>query len=134
MSAKLKLSVVGFILTILLTGFWTSQPPLPPKQSTLAVMKIDDVWRVVNSADSSCTVIVNKNDKIIWTVDGTNAEFHFNDSIFDSSGSSYNVKNGHKLQLKIKGDVQPGSYEYSVFCDADSVYAIGCSPPVIIVQ
>lgn len=142
MNTKIKMSIFGFILIALLSGFWISQSPPTSKQYTLAVMKIHDVWRVVNAADSSCTVRVNKNDKIIWSVNGTNAEFHFNNSIFDpadkdyslSKGLSEYVKNGHKLQLKIKGDTKPGTYQYSVFCYADSLNAIGCSPPVIIVN
>ena len=133
MRAKLKLILPFLILAALIANYSFTQGP-PPKQATLAVMKIDDVWRVVNSADSSCTVKVNRNDKIIWTTEGTNAEFHFNEAIFDTSGSNYYVKDNHKLQLKIKGDAKPGTYEYSVFCLADSVYAIGCSPPKIIVE
>jgi hypothetical protein len=134
MSAKFKLFTLGFVIIIMLSGFWKPQSPPAEKKSTLAVMKIDGVWRVVNSADSSCTVIVNRNDKIIWTAEETDAEFHFNDAIFDTTDNEYYVKDGHKLQLKIKGDAKPGTYEYSVFCIADSVNAIGCSPPKIIVQ
>lgn len=133
MRTKLKLILPFLIIAALIASYSFTQGP-PPTQATLSVIKIDDVWRVVNSADSSCTVTVNRNDKIIWTAEGTNAEFHFNDAIFDTSGSDYYVKDSHKLQLKIKGDAKSGTYEYSVFCLADSVYAIGCSPPKIIVE
>ena len=142
MSAKLKLLVSGFILTVLLTGFWVSQSPLPPKNYDLAVMQIDGVWKVVNAADSTTVVKVKKNDKIVWTAEGTDAVFQFQDQIFDttdgnyslSQGFSEDLRDGKKLKLKIKKDTPAGTYVYSVFCVADSVYAIGSSPPKIIVE
>jgi hypothetical protein len=142
MSTKLKLSAVGFILTILLTGFWASQSPPASKQLTMTVMKIDGVWRVVNPVDSTATLIVNKNDKIIWTAEGTDAIFQFQDEIFDTTDSDYNLsqgftkdlRDGKKLKLKIDKNTPAGTYVYSVFCLADSVYAIGSSPPKIIVE
>ena len=128
------MSIFGFVLVTILSGFWISQSPPATKQYLLTVIKINHVWRVVNAADSSCTVKVNRNDKIIWTANGTDAKFNFNDAIFDTSSSKFYVRNGHKLQLKIKGNTKPGTYQYSVFCIADSVNAIGCSPPVIVVK
>jgi hypothetical protein len=105
-------------------------------------MKIDGVWRVVNPVDSTATLIVNKNDKIIWTAEGTDAIFQFQDEIFDTTDSDYNLsqgftkdlRDGKKLKLKIDKNTPAGTYVYSVFCLADSVYAIGSSPPKIIVE
>ena len=136
MSAKLKLSVIGFVLTIFLTGFWISQDPPASEEHSLAVMNIDGIWKVVNPADSTFKLIVHPNDKIVWTTVGTNALFKFNDDIFDSTGANYSkyIKDGKELKLKIKDKAKKGIYEYSVFCTPDSVYAIGGSPPKIIVE
>lgn len=142
MSAKLKLSALGLILTIALTGFWVSQSPPASKQATLTVMKIDGVWKVVNTADSTTVVKVKKNDKIVWTTEGTDAVFTFYDSIFDTTDGDFtlsearteDLRDGKKLKLKIKKDTPAGTYVYSVFCLADSVEAIGSSPPKIIVE
>ncbi len=142
MRAKLKLSLVGFIFTALLTGFWVSQSPPSPKNYDLEVINIDGIWKVVNAADSTTIVKVKKNDKIVWTADGTDAIFEFQQQIFDTTDGNYslsnnfteNLRDGKKLKLKIDKNTPAGTYEYSVFCLADSVYAIGGSPPKIIVE
>jgi hypothetical protein len=142
MSTKLKLSAVGLISAILLTGFWVSQSPPSQKNYDLAVIQIDGVWKVVNAADSTTVVKVKKNDKIVWTAEGTDAVFQFQDQIFDTTDGDYSLsqgfteelRDGKKLKLKIKKDAPAGTYVYSVFCVTDSVYAIGSSPPKIIVE
>ncbi len=144
MSAKLKLFSVVFVLTVLLMGFLIPPTSTSQKTTTLVVMKIDNVWRVVDATDKTNTKVkVKKKDTIVWEVDGTDAFFQFPAELFNPvdqsdslSGGGYTkfVKDGHKLKLKIKDDAPSGTYEYAIFCSADGVFARGDSPPKIIVE
>jgi hypothetical protein len=143
MSAKLKLFSVVFILAVFLTGFLTPPPPPASNTTTLIVMKVGDVWKVVDATDSTNTKIkVKKKDTIVWKVEGTEAVFQFPQQLFDAVDSSDNltdgymktVKNGHKLKLKIRSDAASGTYEYAVFCTTGGVFAKGGSPPKIVVE
>jgi len=136
MNSKLKVPAIGIILVLMLSGFGVTQSPPEQKTHTLEIIKINNVWKVVNTADSSYVVKVKLNDKIEWTTVGTNALFEFHNDLFDSTAVNYSkyIKDGKKLNLKIKSNAKKGTYIYSVFCTPDSVYAIGGSPPKIIVE
>lgn len=144
MNAKLKLFSVVSVLILLLTGFYVSSVhSTSSNTTTLLVTKVDGVWKVIDATDSTKTHIkVNKNDTIIWEVEGTDAFFQFPAEIFNAveksdslvDGYTKFVKDGHKLKLKIKGDAPSGTYAYAVFCTADGVFARGGSPPIIIVN
>ncbi len=150
---KNKLSLV--IICVVISGFIllnqkkqvpvAQQKPVSKAPNTyeLKVMKIGNVWKVVNATDTTKTkIIVHKKDTIIWTAIGTDAYFQFPDSLFkpvgkeDSLVNGYTkfVKSGHKLKLKVKDSAPSGTYPYAVFCTADGVFARGDSPPKIIIK
>jgi hypothetical protein len=143
MKNKFKLLLTSLILLALLLGmnFVSSTPPAG--KFDLKVIKLDNKWKVVDASDySKYKVKVKKNSSITWTVVGTDAYFQFPDAIFEAETSADSlingytkfVKDGKKLKLKVKGDALAGTYEYAVFCTADGVFAIGGSPPKIIIE
>ena len=142
MRTKLTLLFITSLLSIALLGLYLV-PTAPPKDVDLKVIKVDGVWKVVLASDYSKTKVkVKKNDKITWQVVGTDADFQFPQDLLNPADPEDSLKNGDtkfvddgkKLKLKVKDSAEPGTYEYSVFCLADSVYAIGGSPPKIIVE
>jgi hypothetical protein len=143
MKVKFVLLIIGIFLPVLLSGFLL-QPNSPlPNTIELKVVKINNVWKVIDATDPKIKEIkAHKKDTIIWTVEGTNASFQFPEGLFDPVGSADSltngytkfIKNGKKLKLKIKYNALPGTYEYAVFCTKDGVFARGDSPPKIIIQ
>lgn len=143
MKVKLSLLFIGFCLIILSAGFFRPQVPPPAKSVDLIVMKIGDVWKVVDATNhKKIEVHVKKKDTITWTVQGSNAYFQFPEKLFNPVGKEDSLKNGYtkflkngkKLKLKVKDDVTLGTYEYAVFVMADGVFAQGDSPPKIIIE
>jgi hypothetical protein len=143
MKPKLIIFIVASFLSMMLLGL-SFEPASPPAKTVdLKVIKVDNVWKVVDATDySKTTVKVKKNDKITWTVVGTDASFQFPEELLDPVETSDSLQNGYtkfvrdgkKLKLKIKNSAKAGTYEYSVYCTADSTFAIGGSPPKIIVE
>lgn len=143
MKVKLTLFVIGFCLILLSAGFYS--PPVSPLPKTydLLIMKIGDVWKVVDATNHNITKIkVKRKDTITWTVQSSNAYIQFPEKLFNpvgkedslSNGYTKFLKNGKKLKLKVKDDAAPGTYEYAVFVTADGVFAQGDSPPKIIIE
>jgi hypothetical protein len=143
MKVKFILFIAGFSLIVLSAGFFQPQATPPPKSVDLIVMKVGDVWKVVDATNHKKIVVhVKKKDTITWTVQGSNAYFQFPDKLFDPAGKEDSLKNGYikslkngkKLKLKVKDDAALGTYEYAVFITADAVFAQGDSPPKIIIE
>jgi len=143
MNAKVTQPVVGFILLLLLTGFFILPASNPSKDYDLAVVKIGDTWKVVDANDHAKTKVkVKKKDTIVWSINGTDAYFQFPAELFDAVSSADSLKNGYtkfvkdgkKLKLKVKDDAPAGTYEYAIFCTADGVFAEGDSPPKIVIE
>ncbi len=110
----------------------------PVKRHNLSIKKVKKdkkkVWRIVQSDDTtSAKVTVNRGDIVVWHIKGTDAFFQFSDvNLF----GAYNavLKNNKKLELTVGKDAKSGPNVYSVFCTSDSSFAVGDSPPVIIVE
>ncbi len=141
MRNKLTVLLGGFFLLTVVLGMYSMSPP--PKTVTLKVLKVAGVWQVVDASDSTKKPAkVNKKSTIIWDVEGTDTYFQFPDKLFDpvsatdslNNGYTKFVKDGKKLKLKVKVNTPLGTYEYAIFCTADGVFAIGGSPPKIIVE
>lgn len=121
-----------------------AKPPVPNANTIeLKIMKINNVWKVVRASDpSKFKVKVKRNTIITWTAVGSDVSFQFPDYIFSpvrsidslKSRSTKYLKNGKKLRLKVKNTVHAGTYEYAVFCISDAAFAIGGSPPKIIIE
>jgi hypothetical protein len=142
MRTKLTILFITSFLSLALLGLYLV-PSTPPKDVDLKVIKIDGVWKVVLASDSSKTTVkVKKNDKITWTVVGTDASFQFPQNLLDpvdsvdslKNGYTKSLKDGKTLKLKVKSNAKSGTYEYSIYCTADEVFAVGGSPPKIIVE
>ncbi|MFZ0453253.1 MAG: hypothetical protein WCE54_18385 [Ignavibacteriaceae bacterium] len=143
MKVKLILFVIGFFMIALSAGFF-EQPVSPPsKNYDLTIMKMGNVWKVVQSDNHKNTEVkVKRNETITWTVEGSNAYLQFPQELFNpvgkedslSNGYTKFLKNGKKLKLKVKDSAVPGTYEYAVFVTADGVFARGDSPPKIIIR
>lgn len=140
MRKKISILFTASLLAMLLLGMYTMSPA-PGVE--LKVVKVDGVWRVVDASDyTKFKVKVKKNAKIQWTVEGSDAYFQFPDFLFDAdspadsltNGYTKFVKDGKKLKLKVKSDVLADTYEYAVFCTANGAFAIGGSPPKIIIE
>jgi hypothetical protein len=143
MKVKLTLIFIGFCLIVLSAGFFRPQAPPPPNSVDLIIMKVGDVWKVVDATNhKKIAVHVKKKDTITWTVQGSNAYLQFPDKLFNPVGKEDSLKNGYtkflksdkKLKLKVKDDAVPGTYEYAVFITTDGVFAQGDSPPKIIIE
>jgi hypothetical protein len=143
MKPKFVIFIVASFLSMVFLGLFLSCTSPPAKGVDLKVIKVDGVWKVVLASDySKTTVKVKKKDTITWTVVGTDAYFQFPEKLLNPVDASDSLKNGYtrslkdgkKLKLKIKDDAKAGTYDYSVFCTADGVFAEGGSPPRIIVE
>jgi hypothetical protein len=143
MRNKLAILISGLFLFMLLMGLYILPSSQAPKVRELEVVKVDDVWKVVDATDYTKTEVrVKKKDTIVWNLNGTDASFQFPIGLFNpvsneddlQNGYTKFVKDGKKLKLKIKDDALTGTFEYAVFCIADGVFATGDSPPKIIIE
>ena len=141
MRTKLAILLTGSFLLMIMLGTYIVPISPPADKYDLIVMKIYDEWRVVDASDhTKSKVKVKKGDRIVWTAEGTNAYFQFPAPLFecaeDSLDNGYTafVKDGKKLNCKVKDDAQSGIYEYAVFCTAGGVFAKGDSPPKIVIE
>ena len=143
MRNKFTILAAGLIITLAVMGFYFLQGSPPPKVVEMKVMKVGGIWKVINTTDpASKEAKVKKKDTLVWTVVGTDANFLLPGKLFDAASSEDSiqpgkvkfVKEGKKLKQKVKAGAAVGTYEYSVFCIKDSVYAIGGSPPRIIIE
>ncbi|MEJ2636585.1 MAG: hypothetical protein P8184_14995 [Calditrichia bacterium] len=140
MQNKWMFSAAAILLLALLISFaglppsLLSQQPQKPKEHKLSILKIKKKWKVARSNDSTQTrVVAQRGDKIVWKAKGSDVFFQFSD---DKLFGEYNatLKNGKKLELTVGPEARSGPNVYSVFCLADSSFATGDSPPVIIVE
>ena len=143
MRGKLMFFITGFTLLMFIAGFLIVPVSPSPKTYDLKVMKIGNVWKVVDATDTNKTQVkVKKKDTIIWTIEGTDAYFQFSNNIFNAveksdslvDGYTKYVRDGKKLKLKIKDDAPSGVEVYAVFCTSDQVFARGDSPPKIVIE
>jgi len=143
MRTKLITFLLGFLFILPLLGINKMSSIPPANKFELKVIQVEGVWKVVDASDYTKTKVkVKKNTTIVWTAEGTDVSFQFPDFLFDpvsrtdslANGYTKFLKNGKKLKLKIRGSVMPGTYEYAVYCTSDGVFAVGGSPPKIIVE
>ena len=109
-----------------------------------SIKKIDTTWFVVDERNNPKPIEANKNDSIEWTAEGSDMTFQFPvamSTLFtrengQSVGDAYiiEVKNGKKLQLKVKANAPAGRYVYSVYVKGAETFAEGSSPPVMIIK
>ena len=143
MKKRLIISSLSIAFALLLGGFISNPEPPPASTYDLKIVKVDDVWRVVDASDySKRSVKVKRNDKIVWEAEGTDVYFQFSNKLFDAVGEADSLAGGYtkfledgkKLKLKVKDNAQLGVEVYAVFCTADGVYAQGDSPPKIVIE
>lgn len=143
MKNKLVILFTGSFILMLLLGMYTIPSTPPTNKIELNVVKVDSVWKVVDASDyTKYKVKVKKNTTIIWKAVGSDVSFQFPDFLFSpvnavdnlKGGSTKYLKNGKRLKLKVKNDVPIGTYEYAVFCISDGAFAIGGSPPKIVIE
>ncbi len=104
----------------------------PPADLHLSIKKVGNVWKAVLTGTTQTEVHVTEGQKIIFHAEGTDVYLQFdNDKLF--GGHTRVIKNGQKLTLGV-GQVEKGVYVYAAFCTTPGVYAVGGSPPKIIVD
>jgi hypothetical protein len=104
----------------------------PPKDVDLSIVKVGNVWKVVLTGTTETEVRVVEGQKITFHAEGTDVYMQFdNDKLF--GGHTKTIKNGKKLTLGV-GQVEKGVYVYAAFCSTPGVFAVGGSPPKIIVD
>lgn len=126
-------SVILLLMAFAVNGF-AQQPAqsAPPKDVDISITQVDSVWKVVLTGTTNTVVHVVPGQKIVFHAEGTDVAFQFdNDVLF--GGHQKNLKDGKKLTLGV-GNVAKGVYVYSVFCLKPMVFAVGGSPPKIIVD
>jgi hypothetical protein len=100
----------------------------------MTVKKIGDTWKVVMKNDETCCdATVSRGDRIRWTVEGSDASFQFSEDRLFGDGIR-KVRAGNPLVLAVSRNIGQGIYPYSVFVHRDMEFAIGQSPPRIIIQ
>lgn len=143
MKRGLIISIVSVVLMMFLLGVFMMPGSPPANKYQLKVVKVKGVWKVVDASDYTISKVkVKKKDTIVWTVEGTDTYFQFPANLFNAVGAADSlvggytkfVKDGGKLTLKVKDNAPAGTYEYAVFCTADGVFAIGESPPKIVIE
>ena len=141
MRTKLNIILAGSIILMLALGM--SNMPQAEITVNLSIIKVDGVWKVVQASDhKNFKVKVKKNTKIVWTAHGSDVSFQFPNYLFSPVGaedsligsSTKFLKSGKKLKLKVKSNAPAGTFEYAVFCTTDGSFAIGGSPPKIIIE
>ena len=117
------------LLSAAITG---SQPP--PKEHPLHIRKVHNKWKVVDSQDSTKSLVkTKKGENIVWKALGTDVYLQFPDSTLFGTESE-TITSGKTLRLRVLPTAQSGRYPYAVFCVTGKAYATGDSPPVIIVE
>lgn len=107
--------------------------PMPAKVHQLSIKKIDGVWKVVPNENPTKKVKARKRDKITWKAEGTEVFFQFMDEKLFGKFKTRGKKN-KKVTLTIRNNAKIGTYKYAVFCMEDSTFAVGNSPPEIIIE
>jgi len=97
------------------------------------VKNIEGVWRVFKKGEETeSDIIAERNDKIIWRVRESEAQFTFQEEkIFGKKVLKTFIR---RANAKILHNSPRGTYEYEIFINKDNVYALGQSPPRIIVM
>jgi len=123
------------VLMLMVVGVYrASDTPNDSKDHQISIMKIDGKWKVVDANDHKIRKIkVKRKDKVVWTAMGTDAYFHFIDDKLIGQNDA-KVRKDKQFKATIADSVATGTYYYAVFCMADSEFATGDSPPVIIVE
>ena len=105
----------------------------PPTVHALSIMKVNNVWKVVDAEDSTKTLVIAKRgEKVIWTARGSDVYFQFMDKkLF--GWNTKTLKDGRQLVLPVGRLARSGPNPYAVFCLADKQFATGDSAPVIII-
>lgn len=121
------------LLFLFMSGFGPTQTPQDaPKDVHVSIAKVENVWKVVLTGTTITEVHVVEGQKIIFHAEGTDVYLQFDDTnLF--GGHLKMIKNGKTLVLGV-GQVEKGVYTYSAFCDGPKVFAVGDSPPKIIVD
>lgn len=134
----------GVLILSFSTGYYTFSPQ-GSKTHNVTVKKIGNQWTVIVDTTvlgKKTELKVKKNERIIWTVEGSDAYFQFSDStLFDPEGQEDKLEDGYvkylkagkKLRLKVR-DLPPMTVTYAIFCLKDNKFAIQSSPPKIIIQ
>ncbi len=143
MRRKLFLFITGLLVAVVLAGFIFDPVFQSPKKHVFFIEKVGNVWMLVDSTNhTKHKVRAHQKDTIIWKAVGSDVYIQFPDSLLDPVGSGNSFKNGYtaflkngkRLKLKVKEHAKNGWYDYAVFCMADSTFAIGDSPPKIIIK
>jgi len=127
------LSIISIFARRRFTEEKDSSPRLNKKIHKMEVIKIDGVWRVIREDDpSNSDVEAERGDIIKWKVSGSEAKFEF------SERQIFGITKLRTFFRRAKGDVLTncplGTYTYEVFVNRDNVYAVGQSPPRIIIK
>jgi len=124
------------ILSLIFSGFSSHQQPdqAPVTEYRLVIKKIDNVWRVVHEDDETKSdVVVNRGDRIRWIPVGSDASFQFDDERLVGHSTRI-VRDGRPLVLAIGREAPKGIHTYAVFMHKDLEFAVGQSPPRLIVN
>jgi len=103
------------------------------------IQKIGNKWRVVHgSNNSSAPIRLSKGEtgmnEIRLKAVGSDVSIQFpNNNLFGNDIYKLNKTDGPK-KLQLKEDALPGDYAFAAFVHKDLVYAVGESPPRIIVM
>jgi hypothetical protein len=101
------------------------------KKHEIRIEKIHNRWKVVSATGD--TVKAKRGELIVWTPVESDMYFQFmDDKLF--GGFTHKRKAGQKLSLAVANGARKGVNAYAVFCLADSAFATGDSPPIIIIE
>ncbi|MBN2009990.1 hypothetical protein JW960_11660 [candidate division KSB1 bacterium] len=135
--------IIGATLLFML-GLYLSPDSAYAKSYELKVVKVDGVWKVIDTADvNNKQIKVKRNETVTWTADGSDVYFQFSSDMkfkgqaaADDLDGGYTkvLKAGKKLKLKVKADAPLGDEVYAAFVLADKVFAIGGSAPRIVIE
>lgn len=101
--------------------------PVDPITNEIGITLIDTQWRVLNTE-------VNLGDTVVWAApEDSDVYIQFMDDRLVGSYTQF-IEKGQSLSMVIGKEAHQGDNPYAVFIYEDSVYAVGESPPRLIVR
>lgn len=106
-----------------------------PERHDLAFVLVDNFWKIVDAEDNSITeLVVERGDTVVWHApEVSDTFFQFMDEEITGEYTQV-LSQGENLTLVIGERAEAGDHPYAVFVYGERAYAVGESPPRMIIM